>query len=583
MERIEPALVPEWLRCSGSVTGGGSTAHHFASSSDVSSSTLSVRNKAFRSINDKDSPRSSFLDRSGSSNSRRSSSSNGSSKHPYSSFTRSHRDKTRDREKERPSIKDLWDPDPLASILGGRVENTLRRSQSMVSRKPGEALPRRVTEHQNGGGSSRSSDNGVLSGSNTVRGVQKVAFEKDFPSLGAEEKQVVSDVGRVTSPVFSTAVQSLPIGSSGLIGGEGWTSALVEVPALTGNSITGTVSCQQSSVATPASGVSSSMGGLNMAETLSQAPLRVRTSTQLPDKTQRLEELAIKQSRQLIPMRPSTPKPLVVNSSEKLKQQPKTTVRTNETIGAVKIGQQAFQSQSNQSLRAGQSKSDVPKTSHGGKFLVLKPVWENGVASTARDGSSIARVATSQVPVAPVAPAPPLLNPNHATIERKTSNLTPKSIAEKKASLAQAQSRNDFFNLMRKKNSLNASGITPDSGPTTENSGVIKEAGSSPESPRVITENGNKITSNGDSLEGHGFMSNVEKTSCLDEAVYPDEEEAAFLRSLGWEESSGEDEGLTEEEINAFYQEYMKLMPSLKICRGVQLKTAVLSESYGSK
>ena len=35
-----------------------------------------------------------------------------------------------------------------------------------------------------------------------------------------------------------------------------------------------------------------------------------------------------------------------------------------------------------------------------------------------------------------------------------------------------------------------------------------------------------------------------------------DEEEAAFLRSLGWVEDSGEDEeGLTEEEINAFYQE----------------------------
>ena len=30
----------------------------------------------------------------------------------------------------------------------------------------------------------------------------------------------------------------------------------------------------------------------------------------------------------------------VVNSSDKLKQQPKTTVRTNETIAAVKIGQQ---------------------------------------------------------------------------------------------------------------------------------------------------------------------------------------------------------------------------------------------------
>ncbi|KAL1809681.1 hypothetical protein ACET3Z_026671 [Daucus carota] len=52
----------------------------------------------------------------------------------------------------------------------------------------------------------------------------------------------------------------------------------------------------------------------------------------------------------------------VVNSSDKLKQQPKTTVRTNETIAAVKIGQQqVFQSQSSQSLRVVQIKSDVPK------------------------------------------------------------------------------------------------------------------------------------------------------------------------------------------------------------------------------
>lgn len=33
---------------------------------------------------------------------------------------------------------------------------------------------------------------------------------------------------------------------------------------------------------------------------------------QLPDKSQRLEELAIKQSRQLIPMTSSMPKPLVL-------------------------------------------------------------------------------------------------------------------------------------------------------------------------------------------------------------------------------------------------------------------------------
>lgn len=33
MDRSEPALVPEWLKSSGSVTGGGSTNHQFSSSS----------------------------------------------------------------------------------------------------------------------------------------------------------------------------------------------------------------------------------------------------------------------------------------------------------------------------------------------------------------------------------------------------------------------------------------------------------------------------------------------------------------------------------------------------------------------
>ena len=33
MERSEPALVPEWLRCTGNVGGGSPSSHHFSSSS----------------------------------------------------------------------------------------------------------------------------------------------------------------------------------------------------------------------------------------------------------------------------------------------------------------------------------------------------------------------------------------------------------------------------------------------------------------------------------------------------------------------------------------------------------------------
>uniref|UniRef100_A0A5B6ZQJ9 Mediator of RNA polymerase II transcription subunit 1 n=1 Tax=Davidia involucrata TaxID=16924 RepID=A0A5B6ZQJ9_DAVIN len=583
MERSEPTLVPEWLRSTGSVTGGGNSAHHFASSSshpDALSSAHSTRNRSSRSISDKDTPHSAFLDRTSSSNYHRSSSSNGCTKHPYSSFTRSHRDKNRDKEKERSVIGDLWDhdcSDPLANILHSRGENdTLRRSHSMVSRKSNEVLPRRTMDSKNGGSNNHNNSNGVLSGGSIVSCIQKVAFEKDFPSLGTEEKQGVPDIGRVSSPILSTAVQSLPIGSSGLIGGEGWTSALAEVPLIIGSNSLGTSSAQQSFVATPSSGASSAMAGLNMAEALSQAPSRARTTLQLPDKTQRLEELAIKQSRQLIPMTPSMPKASVLNSSDKSK--PKTAARTSEIIVATKsVQQQPHSSQlANQSLRGGQVRSDAPRTSHTGKFLVLKPVWENGVSSTAKDVSSptnnASRVANTQLAVAPSAPSTPARSPNTpklSAVERKAGALAlnPLGTVEKRPSLSQAQSRSDFFNLMRRKTSTNASAVVPDSGaadlsPTLEKSGeVIKEV-SAPVS-HCETENGCEVTSNGDTCEEIQRFSDVgEKNSFLNGTVYPDEEEAAFLRSLGWEENAGEDE-LTEEEINTFY-EYMKLRCAAK-------------------
>uniref|UniRef100_A0A5B6ZMJ3 Putative cell wall protein AWA1 n=1 Tax=Davidia involucrata TaxID=16924 RepID=A0A5B6ZMJ3_DAVIN len=595
MERSEPTLVPEWLRSTGSVTGGGNSAHHFASSSlhsDALSSAHSTRNRSSRTLIDKDTPRSAFLDQSSSSNSRRSSSSNGSTKHPYSSFTRIHRDKNRDKEKERSVIRDLCDhdsSDPLGNILISRCEkDTLRRSRSMVSRKPSEVLPRRAADSKNGGSNNHNSSNGVLSGG-SVSCIQKAAFEKDFPSLGTEEKPRVPDIGRVSSPILSTAVQSLPIGISGLIGGEGWTSALAEVPTIIGSNNMGTSSVQQSSVSSALSGASGAMAGLNMAEALSQAPSRARTNLQLPDKTQRLEELAIKQSRQLIPMTPSMPKALVFNSSEKSK--PKTAARTSEMVVAAKsIQQQPHSSQlANQSLRGGQVRPDGPRTSHTGKFLVLKPVWENGVSSTAKDVSSptnASRVANSQLAVAPSAPVRTPNTPKLSTVERKAAALAlnPIGTVEKRPSLSQAQSRSDFFNLMRKKTSMNTSIILPDSdaadlSPTVEKSGeVIKEV-SAPVRP-CETENGSKVTINGDTHEEIQTFDVGEKHSCLNGTVYPDEEEAAFLRSLGWEENAGEDEALTEEEINAFVQECKKLRPSLKLCRGVQPKLSMLSESH---
>ncbi|XP_006351189.1 splicing factor, arginine/serine-rich 19 [Solanum tuberosum] len=596
MERSEPALVPEWLRSTGSVTGGGSSSPHFATSSlhsDVTLSTLSSRNRSPRSVSDKDSPRSVFLDRSSSSNSRRSSSGT-SSKHPYSSFNRNHRDKNREREKERPGTVDLWDhdtSDPLGNILAGRVDkNSLRRSQSLVSRKPGEFLPRRTEDSKGGISSTHSSGNGIHSGgSSSFNGNQKAAFEKDFPSLGIEERQVT----RVSSPGLSSAVQSLPIGNSALLGADKWTSALAEVPPIIGSIGMGSSASQQSVAVAPTPRALSGTASLNMAEALSQAPPRARSTMQIPDKTQRLEELAIKQSRQLIPVIPSMPKVSVSSSADKSKQ-PKSIARTNEMVGITKSMQQPFSSQLANQARSGQVRAEAPATSHGKTLLVLKSGRENGVTSLSKEASTPAnntgnRLANCPPAVAPSAPAVTSPTSRVTSLETKAAalSLKPRSTAEKRSSLSQAQSRSDFFNLMRKKTS-NSSTALPDSGMASSNSREqsclkTKDEDSASLSP-CVSENGSERTSNGDPHEAQNHVQRhndvEENNSPINGSVYPDEKEAAFLRSLGWDENAVEEEGLTEEEINAFYQEYMKLKPSLKVYKGAQPKCLMLPELH---
>ena len=214
---------------------------------------------------------------------------NGSAKHAYSSFNRSHRDKDRDREKDRSSFGDHWDrdsSDPLATLFSGRIErDTLRRSHSLVARKQSETLPRRVVvDTKSGGSSNQNNGNGILSGGSISGSIQKAVFDKDFPSLGAEEKQGMAEIGRVSSPgLGATASQSLPVGSSALIGGEGWTSALAEVPTMIGSSSTGSLMLQQNVTSASGSVASSTTAGLNMAEALAQTPSQAHSAPQVVD------------------------------------------------------------------------------------------------------------------------------------------------------------------------------------------------------------------------------------------------------------------------------------------------------------
>ncbi|XAR53111.1 hypothetical protein NMG60_11021520 [Bertholletia excelsa] len=605
MERSEPTLIPEWLKGSGNLSGGGSTTHQMASSSlytDDNVASKPSRNKSLVNINDHDIGRSSLSDRT-TSYYHRSSSSNGSAYgRSYGSSNRGNRDREWEKEiydsrdKERSVLSDHRRReyhDSLDNILSSRFEKDLRRSKSMITGKRVETWPKRVsTDLSSAGKSNPNSSNGLLSGGSAVSTLHKAAFERDFPSLGTEERQAAPEIGRVSSPGLSTAIQSLPIGSSSMIGGDGWTSALAEVPVcVSTNGVTGSV--QQTVPPSSTSLASSMITGLNMAETLAQSPSRANINPQVSSGTQRLEELAIKQSRQLIPMTPTMPKALTVNPSDKSKS---------------KGGQQQQQI----SPRGGLVKSDASRTSSVGKLHVLKPVREkNGLSPTAKDNSSptsVSRVSSNSVIAPPVGGTAPLKSPsnnsNHVNAVRKPS-------LEKRPT-PQSQSRNDFFNLMRRKSvTSNPSAATGPgftvSSPVLDksvetrngNASVKPQGADSPILPSFAKaqstekrndtdccyDNGdNDIKCNGDpsgspqeafNEKDQELLNNGRDHSSSNAVFGSEEEEAAFLRSLGWEENAGEDEGLTEEEISSFYRQmdkYTKLRPSSRVFQGMQPK-----------
>ncbi|KAG2305338.1 hypothetical protein Bca52824_033989 [Brassica carinata] len=556
MDKGEPSLVPEWLRSSGHASGGGSSNHLLISSSSHSDSASlphNSRNKNSRSKSDVDSVQSPFLDRSSSTNSRRGSS-NGSAKHPYSSFNfnRSQRDKDRSRDKDRVSYVDPWDLDtciPLRNILTGRDQDQLRRSHSMVTRKQADHLSRGVSVGlKNVGGSTSSSynGNGILHGPSIGNSFLRTGFDKDFPSLGTEEKHGGLDVVRVSSPALGSAVQSLPVGNSALIGGEGWTSALAEVPNVIEKACAGQLTSPKANV------VSIGSSGLNMAEALVQAPARTLTPPQGSVKTQRFEDLAIKQSRQLIPVVPSAPKSSILNSSDKSKT--KQMVRAGETCVAPSRNSQLHPSVllgNVQSNPSGQIKSEK-------KLLVLKPARETGVAAVKESGStscnSNSRPNSSQLMNTAQSIQSATVRSTNSPREQKgitSFTMISGQTIEKKPS----QSRHAFYNALKQKTLSTNISTDPVSPSTTCVSSSVEEKVNRSKELLASDPSSSQVTS--------GLEVTQRNIIGFEAADIPDEEEAEFLRSLGWDENNGEVEALTEEEIKAFNEQYNKLRPSL--------------------
>ncbi|KAL0412722.1 UNVERIFIED_CONTAM: hypothetical protein Sradi_1473900 [Sesamum radiatum] len=588
MERSEPTLIPEWLRSAGSLNGGSSISH-----SDEQTATKLARNKSFVNSNGHDSARSFSSDRTTSSYFRRSSSSNGSGHlRSHSSFGRNHHDRDWDkdaydsRDKDKSVLGDRWHrdfSDAMGNTLLSKFERDgLRRSQSMISGKRGDTWHKKVGTDLNI--ASGNNTNGLPSKGSPIGGVNKTTFERDFPSLGAEERAVIHEVGRVPSPGVSSALQSLPIGTPTIIRGEKWRSALAEVPVLVGNNVTGISSVQQ---AAPSSSTSVALGSttsLNMAEAVAQGPTRAQTTPQLSIGTQRLEELAIKQSRQLIPVTPSLPKPLASSSVDKQK---------------TKVGQQQHVITSslaaNQSPRGGPVKSDVSKTSNLGKLHVLKPVREkNGTTPVVKE--NLSPTSGSKLVSSPLA-TPSLSGsaatrgpPNNPVADRK-----PVLTVLEKRPTSQAQSRNDFFNSVRKKSMANSAFVADTA--IANSSPVDTGTALSPSFSDKLAEieivvapntsrdrdasSGSDTACNGDVCDAQNYVSNGKKNHISD-PIFSEEEEAAFLRSLGWEENADEG-GLTDEEISAFFRDvtkYVDSKPSLKILQAVQPKILLPFDSH---
>lgn len=252
----------------------------------------SMRNKSSTEISAHNSRSSLVSDQTTSSYFRKKFASNGSHLRSYGSFGRTNRDKgwdkdtTEYRDNDESRLRDHRHgnySDPLWSNFSSRFEKDgLKRTQSSISGKYDEPWSRKVSTDLNSSNKSNVNNGStLLAGSSTISSVRKAAFDRDFPSLGADERQIDYELRRVPSPGSTTNTQSLPIGYSAVTGEVGWTSALVEVPVQVVGNGTNKSSVAQAALPSSASVASSMTTGLNMAETLAQGPPRVQATPQV--------------------------------------------------------------------------------------------------------------------------------------------------------------------------------------------------------------------------------------------------------------------------------------------------------------
>ncbi|CAN6270011.1 unnamed protein product [Urochloa humidicola] len=436
MERAEPSLKPEWLLRSATVAATALRPTTSPRTADDQGRGASSRNRSSGRDRDR-SQQSSSRRNSGTGGSRRNDRDGTGKSRGYSSFGRHNRERVQEKDpdfRDRESkLVQLEDPlrDGFESFSSCRSEkDRLNRTRSKVS------VPNRAV--------GVSLENGNISKKDTGG----IAFEREFPHLGYEDKNGKQDIGRVPSPGISTPIQSIPL----VTASEGWNSVLADVPIPSDPSINSISSSSSPAGLSKQTEVSNSVGALSMAETVMQSPLKISTAPQLSIDAQKIEERTMRQCI-LRPLTPSSNKLSASNSLDKLKSKG---TRVGDSNGPIKIAPQLSLQPSSSSIRT-PVKTELVKPSQSSLQVLSRE--QNGTVNTA------AKDSTSN-PVSPVLGRSSSMEPMRKSVVNPKLNIATNgrslhplqgSFGDRKAI---AKGKRIFFDSLRSKSQNGSSTAT---------------------------------------------------------------------------------------------------------------------------
>uniref|UniRef100_A0A0D9W5K8 Uncharacterized protein n=1 Tax=Leersia perrieri TaxID=77586 RepID=A0A0D9W5K8_9ORYZ len=406
MDPGEPSLKPEWLvRGQSAVVATSLRSGTSSPRVDDQGRSISSRNQSSNRDRERSSQQSISRRSSGPIGPRRHDRDGTSKSRGYASFGRSNRDRGCEKDPDSRNWESRLGPpdDPLYD--GFKPFNSCRSERDRLNHThlKVDTLNQALGE---------SLDNGLRSVSRKVTG--GISFEREFPHLGFDDKNVKQDVGRVPSPGISSSIQSIPLGTAP----DGRNSVLAEVPVLSGptncpasTSLLLTGSSKQ--MEAPNCGTA-----LSMAETVMQAPLKISTT------------------------------PQVSSSSDKLKSKG---ARAGDSNGPFKGAPQLPIQLAGSFIRA-PVKHELAKPSQSGNFQVLSRE-QNGIVNTAKDSTSnpASPVLGRSSSVEPL--RKPVVNQKLKGVANGLPLQLQGSFGERKSS---AKEKHKFFELLRSK-SLNGS------------------------------------------------------------------------------------------------------------------------------